>query len=321
MKRESIIVTGAAGQVGTELVGTLREIHGAEQVLATDISQPSAGESGPFRQLDVLNEDDLRQLFHTHRPRQVYHLAALLSATGEKKPQKAWQLNMDGLLNILRLSAEFKVEKVFWPSSIAVFGPLSPKENTPQHCIMNPDSIYGISKLAGERWCEYYARHHALDVRSLRFPGLIGWQSAPGGGTTDYAVHIFHQALQQSSYECFLSEDTRLPMMSMPDAIRAATSLMQADKEKISIRSSYNIAGLSFTPGELAEAIKKHIPDFRISYAQNDPRQEIADSWPESIDDTQAQTDWGWRPEHDLERLTGAMLENLSRNRTFVHDL
>ncbi|QEC52486.1 nucleoside-diphosphate-sugar epimerase [Anseongella ginsenosidimutans] len=323
MTRDKIIVTGANGQVGTELVSALRKIHGNSNVIATDIDQhpTSSGDSGPFEYLNVLDQENLRRLLDTYRPREVYHLAALLSAVGEKKPQKAWELNMDGLLHMLRLSLEFEVEKVFWPSSIAVFGPLSPKENTPQHCIMNPDSIYGISKLAGERWCEYYALHHGLDVRSLRFPGLIGWQSEPGGGTTDYAVHIFHEALKNQAYDCFLTENTRLPMMSMPDAIRATVELMQAEKEKISIRSSYNIAGINFTPGELAAAIRKHIPGFRISYLENDPRQKIADSWPESIDDSFARSDWNWEPGYDLPGLTSAMLENISRNRTFVHDL
>ncbi|MFS8617863.1 MAG: NAD-dependent epimerase/dehydratase family protein [Solitalea sp.] len=319
---QSILVTGATGQVGTELIASLRKIHGPEQVLATDIHPPDSGmNGGPFELLNVLDETGMRRLFERYRPTQVFHLAALLSAVGEKQPQKAWQLNMEGLLHVLRLSVEFKVEKVFWPSSIAVFGPLSPKKNTPQNCIMNPDSVYGISKLAGERWCEYYARHHGLDVRSLRYPGLIGWQADPGGGTTDYAVHIFHEALKTNSYRCFLAENTRLPMMSMPDAIRATIELMEAPRERIRIRSSYNIAGISFTPGELAAAIRARLPGFRINYLENDPRQEIADSWPESIDDTEARQDWNWKPAYDMDRLTDAMLKNIRRNRTFVHDL
>lgn len=321
MADQLILVTGANGQVGTELVAALRQIHGKTAVIATDINPPPHAPEGPFETLDVLDETRLRQLFDTRRPTQIYHLAALLSAVGEKQPQRAWQLNMNGLLNVLRLSVEFGVKKVFWPSSIAVFGPLSPKTNTPQHCIMNPDSVYGISKLAGERWCDYYATHHNLDVRSLRFPGLIGWQSDPGGGTTDYAVHIFHEALKSGTYSCFLSKDTRLPMMGMPDAIRATLELMAADRNRISIRSSYNISGISFTPGELAVAIQKHIPEFQIAYTAKDPRQEIADSWPESIDDSIAQSDWNWKPAYDLDRLTEAMLKNIQRNRTFVHDL
>lgn len=323
MKNEKIIITGANGQVGTELVTALREIYGSSSVIATDINAPAKEPQipGPFEYANVLDEKNLEHLFETHRPTQVYHLAALLSATGEKKPRKAWDLNMDGLLHILELSVDYQVEKVFWPSSIAVFGPDSPKQDTPQTCVMNPDSIYGISKLAGERWCEYYFAHHGLDVRSLRFPGLIGWTAEPGGGTTDYAVHIFHEALKHKKYECFLSEGTRLPMMAMPDAIRAAIELMQTEKDKVNVRSSYNLAGISFAPAELSAAIREHIPEFSINYLKDDPRQKIADSWPESIDDSYARNDWGWRSEYDLASLTEAMLENISRNRTFVHDL
>ncbi|HYH55169.1 MAG TPA: NAD-dependent epimerase/dehydratase family protein, partial [Anseongella sp.] len=245
MKNEKIIVTGANGQVGTELVPALAAIYGNSSVIATDISEPPRRleHTARFEHADVLDKKSLENLFETHRPTQVYHLAALLSAAGEKKPEKAWRLNMDGLLHILELSVDHRVEKVFWPSSIAVFGPGSPKQNTPQDCIMNPDSIYGISKLAGERWCEYYFVHHGLDVRSLRFPGLIGWTAEPGGGTTDYAVHIFHDALKNKKYECFLRENTRLPMMAMPDAVRASIELMRAKMDKVSIRSSYNLSG------------------------------------------------------------------------------
>jgi nucleoside-diphosphate-sugar epimerase len=261
--------------------------------------------------VNVLDKDNLQHIFDKHRPTQVYLLAAILSAIGEQKPKLAWDLNMTGLLNVLDFSVEFEVKKVFWPSSIAVFGPHSPQYNTPQYCVMDPNTVYGFSKLAGERWCEYYFNKHNLDVRSLRYPGLIGWRANPGGGTTDYAVHIFHQALKTGNYECFLSANTALPMMYMDDAIRATINLMNAPAEKVHIRSSYNLAGISFTPTQLAGEIKKHIPGFEISYAENDPRQAIADSWPKSIDDSCARNDWGWKPEYDLPRIVEEMLANL----------
>lgn len=309
---ETILVLGSNGQIGTELVTALRQKFGENQVIACDIKEPLETD-GPFEQADVLDVSGLRKLFEKYQPTQVYLLAALLSAVGEQKPKKAWELNMDGLLNVLDLALEFKVKKVFWPSSIAVFGPNSPRENTPQYCVMDPNTVYGFSKLAGERWCEYYFQKYGLDVRSIRYPGLIGWKAAPGGGTTDYAVHIFHEALAKNSYECFLSENTALPMMFMDDAIRATLELMDEPAEKISIRSSYNLGGISFTPEMLAVEIRKHLPNFSISYKENDPRQAIADSWPKSIDDTYAQKDWGWKLKFDLKEMTAEMLNNLKK--------
>jgi len=310
---EKILVIGANGQIGTELVTALRAIHGAGQVIASDINNPAYAirNSGPFEFVNVLDKDNLHHIFHKHQPTQVYLLAAILSAVGEQKPKMAWDLNMTGLIHVLDLAVEFKVAKVFWPSSIAVFGPHSPQYNTPQYCVMDPNTVYGFSKLAGERWCEYYHAKHGLDVRSLRYPGLIGWRANPGGGTTDYAVHIFHEALKHGRYQSFLSADTALPMMYMDDAIRATLTLMDAPAEKLSIRSSYNLAGLSFTPRQLAEEIKQRLPDFQISYADNDPRQAIADSWPKSIDDSQAWMDWDWKLEYDLPKMVDDMLVNL----------
>ncbi|WP_158825332.1 NAD-dependent epimerase/dehydratase family protein [Mucilaginibacter lacusdianchii] len=310
---EKILIIGANGQIGTELVTTLRGIHGAEQVIASDINNPAYAirHSGPFEFANVLDKDNLHHLFQKHQPTQVYLLAAILSATGEQKPKLAWDLNMNGLLHVLDLAVEFNVAKVFWPSSIAVFGPNSPKQNTPQYCVMDPNTVYGFSKLAGERWCEYYHAKYGLDVRSIRYPGIISWKAAPGGGTTDYAIHIFHEALKTGTYESFLSANTMLPMMYMDDAIRATISLMDAPAENISIRSSYNLAGISFTPEQLAEKVKEHMPEFTITYADNDPRQAIADSWPQSIDDSTAQRDWNWQPEYDINALADTMLKNL----------
>jgi len=311
---EKILVIGANGQIGTELVLALRGIYGAEQVIASDINNPAeAIKNGPFEFVNVLDKDNLRSVFEKYQPTQVYLLAAMLSAVGEQKPKLAWDLNMNGLLSILDLAVEFKTAKVFWPSSIAVFGPHSPQHHTPQYCVMDPNTVYGFSKLAGERWCEYYHAKHGLDVRSIRYPGLISWKAAPGGGTTDYAIHIFHEALKTKRYTSFLSANTALPMMYMDDAIRATISLMDAPAEQISIRSSYNLAGISFTPEILSAEIKKHIPEFEINYADNDPRQAIADSWPKSIDDSQAQQDWGWKLEFGIEKMTEEMLANLSK--------
>jgi len=312
---EKILVIGANGQIGTELVMALRGIHGAENVIASDINDPTYAirNSGPFEIVNVLDKHNLHHIFDKHRPTQVYLLAAILSAVGEKKPKMAWDLNMTGLIHVLDFAVEFKTAKVFWPSSIAVFGPHSPQYNTPQYCVMDPNTVYGFSKLAGERWCEYYFEKYGVDVRSIRYPGLIGWKASPGGGTTDYAVHIFHEALKNGKYESFLSAETALPMMYMEDAIRATISLMDAPAEQIKIRSSYNLAGISFTPIQLAEEIKKHIPAFEISYTDTDPRQAIADSWPKSIDDSSAQQDWGWKLEYDLPKMTADMLDNLKR--------
>lgn len=311
---EKIFVIGSNGQIGTELVMTLRNTHGADQVIGSDIHAiegHAVSATGPFELVNVMDKDLLTQLFEKHKPTQVYLLAAMLSATGEKFPKKAWDLNMQGLLNVLDLAVEYKTAKVFWPSSIAVFGPHSPQQQTPQFCTMDPNTVYGFSKLAGERWCEYYYLKHGLDVRSIRYPGLIGWRSEPGGGTTDYAVNIFHEALANGKYESFLSADTALPMMYMDDAIRATIQLMDAPAYKLSIRSSYNLAGISFTPAQLATEIKKHLPEFEISYADFDPRQAIADSWPKSIDDTFAQKDWDWDIKYDLPAMVDDMLKNL----------
>lgn len=313
---EKILVIGANGQIGTELVTALRSRYGAEQVIASDINNAGYAirNSGPFEFVNVLDKENMHHVFNKHKPTQVYLLAAILSAVGEQKPKMAWDLNMNGLIQVLDLALEFKVAKVFWPSSIAVFGPHSPKENTPQYCVMDPNTVYGFSKLAGERWCEYYYMKHGLDVRSIRYPGLISWKAAPGGGTTDYAIHIFIEALKQGKYESFLSADTGLPMMYMEDAIRATLQLMDAPAEKLTIRSSYNLGGISFTPAQLADEIKKHLPEFSISYAANDPRQAIADSWPSSIDDSTATNDWGWKLEYDMPKLVREMLTNLKEH-------
>jgi nucleoside-diphosphate-sugar epimerase len=310
---EKILVLGSNGQIGTELVTALRKSYGENNVVACDIRRPDYDikNSGPFEFVNVLEKDILNNIFQKYKPTQVYLLAALLSATGEQNPKLAWDLNMNGLLNILDLAITYKTAKVYWPSSIAVFGPNSPKDATPQYCVMDPNTVYGISKLAGERWCEYYNQKFGLDVRSIRYPGLISWKAAPGGGTTDYAIHIFHDALTKGSYASFLNAETELPMMYMDDAIRGTIQLMDAESDKISIRSSYNFGGVSFTPEVLAAEIRKHIPDFTLTYKDNDPRQAIANSWPRSIDDSFAQKDWGWKPEFDLSKMTEDMLKNL----------
>lgn len=309
------MVIGSNGQIGTELVSELRKSYGDGNVIACDIRRPDYDikNAGPFEFVNVLDKEILNQLFKKYKPKQVYLLAALLSATGEQNPKLAWDLNMNGLLNVLDLALEYHTARVYWPSSIAAFGPNSPKINTPQYCIMDPNTVYGISKLAGERWCEYYFNRYGLDVRSIRYPGLISWKAAPGGGTTDYAIHIFHDALRKQSYHSFLSAETELPMMYMDDAIRGTIELMDAPADQISIRSSYNFTGMSFTPETLADEIKKHIPEFKLSYTEYDQRQAIADSWPKSIDDSKATTDWGWKPDFDLSRMTTEMLNNLKK--------
>jgi len=308
-----ILVIGSGGQIGTDLVLELRRLNGIHNVIATDIKEecPPLISDGPFRQLDVLNFEDVRKLIKNEEVSEVYLLAALLSAIAENKPQSAWKLNMEGLLNILDLAKDGLIKKVFWPSSIAVFGPNSPKVNTPQHTIMEPNTIYGISKLAGERWCEYYNKKHGVDVRSIRYPGLVSYKSAPGGGTTDYAIEIFEKATQGKSYTCYLNHNTTLPMMYMDDAIRATVEIMTADQNQIKIRSSYNIAGISFTPKDLENAIKKAHPDFQVTYAP-DFRQAIADSWPDSIDDQNARLDWNWKLNFDINKLVHEMLEGMS---------
>ena len=309
---DKILVIGSSGQIGTELVQNLRDIYGIDNVVASDVKVTDQAKEGPFEVIDVMNATGLLEIVKRHNITQVYLLAALLSATAEKMPKFGWDLNMKGLFNVLDLAKEKIIQKIYWPSSIAVFGPNTPRENTPQFTIMEPSTVYGISKQAGERWCEYYFNKYGVDVRSLRYPGLIGWKSAPGGGTTDYAVHIFHDALKSGSYECFLAENTTLPMMYMPDAIKATIGIMQADSQKVKIRSSYNLSGFSFSPKEIALEIKKHIPNFSISYLP-DSRQQIADSWPQSIDSSEAGKDWGWKPKYDLAGMTSDMIKNLKK--------
>lgn len=309
---ETILIIGACGQIGTELTQKLREIYGNENVIASDIRQGSQEmmETGPFEILNATDKDGILQVVKKYQVTQVYLMAAMLSATAEKYPKQAWDLNMNSLLAVLDLAKEKHIKQVYWPSSIAAFGPTSPKVNTPQHTIMEPTTVYGISKLAGEHWCNYYYEKFGVDVRSLRYPGIISWKTKPGGGTTDYAVDIYFQAKEKKSYECFLSEKTRLPMMFMEDAIDATIKIMQADAALIKTRTSYNLAAISFTPEEMAAEIKKHIPEFKIS-CKSDFRQQIADSWPQIIDDSQARTDWKWSHKFDLNLMTKNMLENL----------
>ncbi len=309
---KKVLVIGAGGQIGTELVLELRKRFGNEQVVAADVkdSCSEALQNGPYLQLDVLDKDKVREYVINEKPDDVYLLAALLSATAEKHPDFAWKLNMEGLFTILELAKEGYIKKIFWPSSIAVFGPTTPRDNTPQYTVMEPTTIYGISKLAGERWCEYYFNKFGVDVRSIRYPGLISYTSLPGGGTTDYAVDIFYHAKKSGTYTSFLNEDSALPMMYMEDAIRATIELMEAPKENVKIRSSYNLAGLSFTPADLATAIQKEQGNFEITYAP-DFRQAIADSWPNSIDDNAAKKDWGWKEKYDLQEMVKTMLENV----------
>ena len=307
-----ILIIGACGQIGTELTQKLRKIYGTENVIASDIRKLNVDvvNSGPFEVINALDFNQIEHLVEVHQITDVYLMAALLSATAEKNPAFAWDLNMNSLFHVLNLAKAGKIKKIFWPSSIAVFGPTTPKENTPQYTIMEPSTVYGISKQSGERWCEYYHNLFGVDVRSIRYPGLISWSSPPGGGTTDYAVDIYHKALENQSYECFLSAETKMPMMYMDDAIAATIQIMQAPAEQIKIRSSYNLAAMSFTPTEIAAEIQKHIPDFTISYAP-DFRQKIADSWPASIDDSRAREDWGWNHHFTLDNMTVDILEHL----------
>ncbi|MCT4582422.1 MAG: NAD-dependent epimerase/dehydratase family protein [Flavobacteriales bacterium] len=312
MDRKALII-GASGQIGSELVSVLRKRIGNQNVVASDIKQPNDDSdllNGPFEVLDVMNAELLKEVVEKHHITEVYLLAALLSATAEKKPMFAWQLNMDGLFNVLNLAKEKIIQKVFWPSSIAVFGPSSPKNQTPQVTVMEPTTVYGISKLAGERWCEYYHKQYDVDVRSIRYPGLISTKSLPGGGTTDYAVDIFYKAKKGEAFTCFLSEDTALPMMFMDDAINATLNLMEAAKEKLSVHSSYNVSSLSFSPRQLTEAIRHIKPNFEIVY-QPDFRQAIADTWPASIDDEVARKDWGWEAKYGLDKMVKEMLEKI----------
>lgn len=316
MIKDKILVIGASGQIGVELTLALRKIYGNANVVASDLREqnPLLEGTGPYVSLDVMNKEMLHVQVIRQNITQIYLLAAILSATGEKNPGLAWNLNMQGLLNVLDIAREENIKKVYWPSSIAVFGPTSPRQNCPQQTIIEPTTVYGISKYAGEFWCHYFHQRFGVDVRSLRYPGLISYKSAPGGGTTDYAVEIFHEALESGKYECFLREDTYLPMMYMPDAIKATIELMEAPASQISVRTSYNISAMSFSPKEIAAAISKHIPGFSISY-KPDYRQAIADSWPQSIDDSVARKDWGWKQEYDLEKMVGDMVENLKEEK------
>ena len=309
-----VLVLGASGQIGTELTQKLRELYGNQHVIASDIKKgtPEMMASGPFEVLDATDRESILQVILKYEINQVYLLAAMLSATAEKFPQKAWDLNMNSLLAVLDLAKEKHIQQVYWPSSIAVFGPTTPKNSTPQKTIMEPSTVYGISKLSGEFWCNYYHQKFDVDVRSLRYPGIISWKTKPGGGTTDYAVDIYFKALENKQFTCFLSENTRLPMMYMQDAVNATIQIMQAKSTDVKIRTSYNLSAIDFTPKEIADEIKKHIPDFKIDY-EPDSRQQIADSWPSSIDDTEARNDWNWKHQFDLSSMTTEMLENLSK--------
>lgn len=308
----TILILGACGQIGTELTLALRDKYGTDQIVASDIRRSDLAElqDGPFEILDASDADALRAVCEQYKVQTVYHLVAMLSATGEKFPMKAWDLNMQSLLHVLELAREGVIQKIFWPSSIAVFGPTTPKEHTPQQTIMEPSTVYGISKLAGERWCEYYFNKYGVDVRSIRYPGLISWKSQPGGGTTDYAVEIYYKALEEGRYTSFLSEHRALPMMYMDDAIRATIELTEAPAEQVKVRNSYNLAGISFDPVTIAASIAGHIEGFEMDCVP-DFRENIAASWPASIDDSAAQADWNWTPEYDLEAMTAAMLGNL----------
>lgn len=315
--KERILVIGASGQIGVELTLALRKSYGSEDVIASDLrgEHDLLKGTGPYVSLDVMNKEMLHVLVIRHHITQVYLLAAILSATGEKNPALAWHINMQSLLNVLEIAKEESLHKVYWPSSIAVFGSNSPRENTPQHTIVEPATVYGISKFAGERWCEYYHRHYGVDVRSLRYPGLISYKSSPGGGTTDYAIEMFQDAVAYGHYQSYIAEDTLLPMMYMPDAIRATIELMEADPRKVSLHTAYNLAAMNFAPRDVAAEIRRHIPGFQVTYAP-DYRQEIATTWPESIDDSKARQDWGWKPDFDLSRMTEDMLRHLKEHRT-----
>lgn len=312
MKQDTILVIGALGQIGSELTTELRKNFGERHVVASDIVEKRTmkNHEGIYEHLNVLDKERLKIIIKKYKINQVYLLAAILSARAEDNPHFAWRLNMESLFNVLELAREGHIKKVFWPSSIAIFGPTTPRKNTPQHTVTDPTTAYGISKLAGERWCEYYFEKFGVDVRSLRYPGLISYQTQPGGGTTDYAVDIYFQAVKRNAYTSFLSEKTYLPMMYMPDALRATVEIMSAASEQIKLRSSYNLSAMSFSPKEVAQEIQKHLPDFKISY-KPDFRQQIADSWPASINDSRARKDWGWKHAYDLKKMTRDMLEHL----------
>ncbi len=310
LKPLKILIVGANGQIGTELTQALVNRYGADAVVTSDLAPDGRVPGVRHEALDACEATALTEVVERHEITQIYLLAAALSARGEQHPKWAWDLNMKGLLNVLELARTHKLDKVFWPSSIAAFGPTTPRDHTPQKTVMEPTTIYGISKLAGEGWCAWYHRNHGVDVRSLRYPGLISWKTLPGGGTTDYAIDIFHGALKKRDYTCFLGPDTRLPMMYMDDAIRATLELMDAPSDTIRERGSYNLAGVSFTPTEIAAAIARRVPGFKVMYAP-DFRQAIADSWPRSIDDQAARRDWGWKAQFDLEAIVDNMLDNL----------
>ncbi|MGB0982217.1 MAG: NAD-dependent epimerase/dehydratase family protein [Winogradskyella sp.] len=309
-----ILIIGACGQIGSELTYKLREIYGVNNVIASDINTRKLDlvNSGPFEIIDAKNFNAIKDCCKNNNVKTVYLMAALLSATGEKYPMEAWDLNMNSLFNVLNLAKEKIIDAIFWPSSIAVFGPTSPKQNTPQHTTCEPTTVYGITKQVGERWCEYYHKKYGVDVRSIRYPGIISYKTLPGGGTTDYAVEIYHDALKKSTYNCFLAENTALPMMYMEDAINATIQLMTAPSADISIRSSYNLAAITFTPKQIFESIKAQIPEFSITY-RPDFRQAIADSWPSSIDDSAAQKDWNWQHKFSLDTMTADMLKQLKK--------
>lgn len=317
MQAETVLVIGANGQIGTVLAQALRGVYGENNVIASDL-RPPAENHGLFEILDVLDGARLLDIVQRYKVSQIYHLAAILSAKGEQDPKRAWEINMSSLFNVLEIAKDYKL-RVFFPSSIAVYGAHTPRENTPQFTIREPSTVYGISKVAGENWCNYYYMRYGLDVRSIRYPGIIGYQSLPGGGTTDYAVDIYHKAVLGQPFECFLSADTMLPMLYMDDAIRATLELMFTDPDKIQVRTSYNLAGMSFSPAEIAASIQKHIPDFSISY-KPDFRQAIADSWPQSIDDSKAREEWGWKPNFDLEGMTVDMLMHLRAQYGMTND-
>ena len=309
---ETILIIGASGQIGNELTQELRSIYGNNNVIGSDIKEGSEEmmTSGPFEIIDATDKEAVLRVVKKYNVSQVYLLAAMLSVTAEQYPKKAWDLNMNSLLGVLDLAKEKHIKQVYWPSSIAVFGPTTPKENTPQKTIMEPSTVYGISKLAGEFWCNYYHEKYGVDVRTIRYPGIISWKTKPGGGTTDYAIDIYFKALKEGKFECFLSEKTRLPMMYMDDAVAATIQLMQAKPADVKLRTGYNLAAIDFTPEEMALEIKKHIPDFKISY-KPDFRQQIADSWPSSIDDSDARKDWNWKHKFDLSSMTTEMLANI----------
>jgi len=311
MSKEKILITGASGQIGSVLTEALRSVYGSSNVIATDI-RPANNQDGPFEVLDALDAEKIELLLHQHKITQIYHLVAILSANGEANPMRTWHINMQSFFNVLEAARKTQIQKIFFPSSIAVFGPDAIKQSTPQSIALNPATVYGITKVAAENWCQYYHQKYNLDIRSLRYPGIISYQSEPGGGTTDYAVDIFHHAVQNKDFTCFLKPDSRLPMIYMPDAVRATLELMEAPAAEIKIRTSYNLSAIDFTPKEVYDAIQKHVPDFKIVY-QPDFRQPIADSWPQSIDDSAARNDWGWKEQFNLEAMTIEMIHQLKK--------